>query len=219
MGTIAVAGFDLDRLRAAPLYEKLPSGAVALGETYHSAHRLLLAWNGSDLLIVIRGSGPGATAVAPDLAVTGSPASVRAAVAQYHTGKSGAPRLTDFAAKSVASSPVWAAVQGGVHLDLPGNARNLNRLLLDLDYAALALNLDSALDLEITAQARSDPASSEFERNLRAILTLASAAEARNPRIASLFDSMQIRRTGLTTTANLRIPEDAVSPLLDQLRQ
>jgi hypothetical protein len=216
-GTLAIAGIDLDRLHAAPLYPKLPAAVLAFADTYRAAHRLLIAWNGDDLLIVARGSAPGATTVAPDLAVAGSAASVRAALAQYHTGKSGSPVLADAAARTVASSQLWAVAQGGVTLPVTGNARNLNRLFRNLNYAALSADLTDSLELHITARARTDEAAREFDENLRAILSLASAAETRNPQIASLLASIQIQRAALKTDATLTVPPPTAESFLKLL--
>jgi hypothetical protein len=149
--------------------------------------------------------------------VTGSPDLVRAAQAQCRTGKPGAPALVDYAGKTVASSQVWAIAQGGITLPVTGNTRNLNRLFRNLDYAALSLDLNSALDVRLTAQGRTEQASREFEENLRAILSLASAAESRNPQIASLLASVQIQRASLTTTAKLTAPSGTVQTLLSHL--
>jgi hypothetical protein len=213
-GNIALAGIDLDRLRAAPLYPKLPPAALSLAESYRSAQRLLAAWNGTDVLIVIRGTAPGAMTVVPNLAVSGSDTSIRAALAQYRSGKSGVPALVD-AAKSVASSQIWAVAQGGIALPVEGNARNLNRLFRNLDYAAMSMDLDSSVDVRATGVGRTEQGTREFEQSLRAILSLASAAEARNPQIANLLSAVQIQRSGMKATASLRAGPEAVGELLE----
>jgi len=218
-GTIAIASLDLDRLRSAPIYAKLPQSVLAFADAYRDAHQLLLAWSGTDLLIIARGSVPGGTTVAPNLTVTGSPDSIRAAIAQYGTGKPGVPTLLDYAKKTAGGVPLWIAIQGGISLPLTGNTRNLNRLLRDLDYATAAATLDSAITLRLTAQSRSAEGANQFDQNLRAILSLASAAEARNASLATLLNSVQIHRDTLTTRATLTIPGAAVNTLLQPLNR
>lgn len=212
-GTIALAGIDLDRIRAASLYPKLPAAVQTFAESYRAAHRLLVSWSGTDLLIVVRGTAEGATPVAKDLAIVGSPDSIRAAVAQYQSGKSGAPALVD-AAKGVASSQMWAVAQGGITLPVEGNARNLNRLFHNLECAALAMDLDSGVDVRLIAVGRTEQGARDFEESLRAVLSLASAAESRNPQIASLLGAVQIQRTGVKATARLQAGSDAIDPLM-----
>jgi hypothetical protein len=212
--TVAAAGLDLDRIRAAPAYTKLPQSVVTLAGSYRDAHRILVAWSGTDLLIVVQGTAPGATTVAPNLAVTGSTESVRAAVAQCRTGQPGAPALLDFAKKTAGSAELWIAVQGGITLPLTGNSRNLNRLFRDQEYASLAAHLNAAIDLRITAQGRDDRAARQFEESLRAFLSLAAASENRNPSLAALVNSTQIHRDGPITTATLAIPPEAVETFL-----
>jgi len=218
-GTVVLGAIDLDRLRAAPLYPKLPPAALALAESYRGAHHLLAAWNGTDLLIAAQGAfreaPPGATLAAPNLALSGSAVAVRAAIAQHRTGKTGAAGLLAYAAKTAGGAQVWVVVQGGVALPFTGNARNINRLLRNLEYAALAVNLASTVNLSITARGRTEPAAREFEENLRGFLSLASAAEDRKPAIAALLDSVWIRRDGATANASLSVPADAIEKLIE----
>src|ERR1019366_2595663 len=85
--TLILAGVNLDGLRASPLYPKLPPAARALAEPLGDARYLLLASNGKDIVAIAHGrfreAPPGAALAAPGLAVSGSPDSVRAAIAQH----------------------------------------------------------------------------------------------------------------------------------------
>jgi len=212
-GTIALAGMDLDRIRAAPRYARLPAAALAPLEAYRSAHRLLAAWSGTNLMIVLRGTAAGAAAMAKDIEVIGPEDAIRAARAQYQSGKSGAPGLVD-AAKTVASSQVWAVAKGGIALPVEGNARNLNRLFRGLEYAALAMDLDSGVDVRVIAVGRTEQGARDFEQSLRALLSLAAAAESRNAEVEKLLGSAQVERSGVKATARLQVGTDAIDPLL-----
>ena len=214
-GTIAAAAIDLDRVRAAPLYSSLPVTVRMLAEASRTAHQVLVAWNGDDVLFVFQGVAPGATTIGPNLAAIGTPEAIRAASAQFRAGKPGAPGLAGYAARNGGGSPVWAVVQGGITLPLTGNSRNLNLLLRNLEYAALAGDLTASLDLRLTALGRNEQAAREFEENLRGILSLTSAAEARRPQIAALLRSVQVRRSGATTTVSVRVPPDMIETLAE----
>jgi hypothetical protein len=211
-GTVAIAGIDLDRVRASPLYTKLPAAVAALAQNYSAAHRLLAAWNGTDLLIVVRGTASGVTAVTPDLGVAGPAGLVQAAIAQYRAGVSGTPALVD-ASKTVSAGAMWAVAQGGVTLPVEGNARNFNRLFRNLEYAALSVDLGSSVDARLIATGRTEQAAREFEESVRAALSLAMAAESRNAGVAALLASIQVERSGARATAKLHADGAAVDQL------
>jgi hypothetical protein len=216
--TPILAGLNLDELRASALYSKLPPAARALAEPLRDAGYLLVASNGKDIVAIARGrfreAPPGATLVAPGLAVSGSPDSVRAAIAQHKTGREGAPDLLARAASLAGGKQIWMVARGGIPLPVAGNAANLNRLLRDTEYAAIAARIDSGIEIEATAVGRTAEAGREFEENLRAILTLTAAANARHPDLVALIRSIQIRREDRTVRAVLSGGPDAVAHLL-----
>lgn len=216
--TLLLAGLNLDDLRASPLYPRLPPAVRALAEPLRDAGYLLLASNGKDLLSMAHGrfreAPPGATLVAPGLAVAGSPGSLRAAIAQHQTGRSGAPDLLALAASLVDGKQIWIVARGGVPLPVAGNAANLNRLLRNTEYAALAARIGSAIEIEATAVGRSAQAGREVEENLRAILSLTAAANARQPDLVALIRSIRISREDRTVRAALSGGRDAADALL-----
>jgi len=216
--TLLLAGLNLDELRASPLYPKVPPAVRALAEPLRDARYLLLASHGKDLLSIASGrfreAPPGATLVAPGLAVAGSPSSVRAAIAQHKTGRDGAPDLLTRAASLAGGKQFWMVARGGVPLPVAGNAANLNRLLRNTEYAAIGVRLGSGIEIEAIAAGRTAEAGREFEENLRAILSLAAAADARQPDLVALIHSIQIRREDGTVRAVLSGGPDAVARLL-----
>ena len=216
--TLLLAGLNLDDLRASPLYPKLPPAARALAEPLRDAGYLLLASNGKDLLTIARGrfreAPPGATLVAPGLAVAGTPGSVRAAIAQHQTGRDGAPDLLARAASVAGGKPIWVVARGGVPLPVTGNAANLNRLLRNMEYAAIAARIGSRIEIEATAAGRTAEAGREFEENLRAILSLTAAASARQPDLVALIHAITIRREARTVRVTLSAGTEAVDQLL-----
>jgi len=195
-----------------------PLAARALAEPLRDAGYLLLASNGKDIVAIARGgfreAPAGATLVAPGLAVTGSPDSVQAAIAQHKAGRNGAPDLLAHAASFADSRQIWMVARGGVPLPVTGNAANLNRLLRDTEYAGIAVRLGSGIEIEATAVGRTAESGREFEENLRAILSLTAAASARQPDVVALIRSVQIRREDRTVRASLSGGPDAADRLL-----
>ena len=216
--TLILAGLNLDELRASPLYPKLPPAVRTLAEPLRDAGYLLLAFNGKDLLSIARGpfreAPPDATLLAPGLSAAGSPGSVRAAVAQHKTGRPGAPGLFARAATVADGVQMWMVARGGVPLPVAGNAANLNRLLRDTEYATIAVRIGSRIEIEASAAGRTAEAAREFEESVRAILSLAAVANARQPDLVALIRSIQIRRDDRTVRAVLSGGADAVARLL-----
>ncbi len=216
--TLIVAGLNLDELRASPLYSKLPPAVRALAEPLRDAGYVLLASNGKDLLSIARGrfreAPPGAMLVSPGLAISGSPGSVRAAMAQHKTGRDGAPDLLARATSLAAGKQIWMVARGGVPLPVAGNAANLNRLLRDTEYAAIAARIGSQIEIEATAVGRTAEAGREFEENLRAILSLTAAANARQPDLVALIHSIQLRREDRTVRVAFSGGPDAAASIL-----
>lgn len=206
--TVALAGVDLDRLRAAPLYAKLPAGALEFLQTYGRAHHVLIAFSGSELLTVARGSVPGSTQIAPDVALSGAPDLVAAASAVHPPARVLAP------AESVAAgSPIWLVVRGGVLLPLEGDLSNVNNLLRGVDYVTLALQLGDPAEFRVVAYCTAPDAAQRFEQSFRAVVSLAIATTARQAATTALLNSIQIARTERVVHVSLSTPLDALAKL------
>ncbi|HEY1217383.1 MAG: hypothetical protein ABSE42_23280 [Bryobacteraceae bacterium] len=216
--TVALAGADLEQLRASPFATGMSSSARGLLERYGNASKLLVAWNGSDLLIVVRGlfktPPPGATAIEPGLAVAGSPNRISSAVAQHRAGSAGAPGLIDYGSEIGARSAIWLAVRGGAALPVGGNLANLNHLLQDVDFAGAALDLGETATLRLGARGRTAESAERLEERLRGFLSLAGEAEIHRPELGSLLGAAQIQRSSRDVTATLSAPPDVVAKLL-----
>jgi hypothetical protein len=217
-----LAGVDLDRLRPTPLYSKLPAAALTIIGSLSSASSALLAYNGKELLVVAQGRfaqpPPGATLAGPNLAVFGSPDLVTAAIAQHRTGATGAPRLAALAEPIAAGHQIWIVVQGGAPLPLTGNAENLNHIIQNANSVTLTANVDSGLALTITALGRTAASAQTIEESLRAEITLAAAAESRQPDLANLLRSIQIDRDDRTVRITLSTDAAAAAKLLELVR-
>ena len=155
--TVALAGVDLDRLRASPLYAKLPAGALGFLAPFGHARYVLIASTGVELLTIARGAVPGARQVAPDVAL------------------SGAPGLMAAAESAAAGRPIWMAVRGGILLPLEGNLANVNNLLRGTEYVTLAVQPGDPVELELVARCPTPDAALRFEQSFRAMVSLARA--------------------------------------------
>ena len=201
--TVALAGVDLDRLRASPLYAKLPPAALAFLAPFAHAHRVLIASTGVELLAIARGVVPGATQLAPDVALWGAPSLIAAAIAAHPPAGILAP------AESVAAvrSHVWIAVRGGVPLPLEGNLANVNNLLRGAEYVTLTLDPGDPADLQLVARCPTPEAALHFEQSVRALVSLASAH-------ATVLESIRIVRQDRVVRVSLSAPPDALVKLV-----
>jgi hypothetical protein len=159
----------------------------------------------------------GDTLLAKGLAIAGTPDWLSAAAAQHKSGKPGAPSLVWDAEAVAGGNPVWTVALGGRPLPVSGNAANLNRLLRDADYAALAMRLDSPMELSATVLGRTAEAARQVEDTLRASITLAGAAEAHQPDLAALLRSIRLSRDERMVHATLSATPEAVQKLLNAL--
>ncbi len=205
-GTVALGGVNLEQLRASPLYPQLPRVVTALVEPYGGARMLLAAYSGKDLLLVSSGGS-----------LSGPPEAVRAAQAQHRTGSTGAPDLLAQAQTVAAGNQIWAVVRGDTALPLTGNAANVNRLLRNMEFAALTVGLHASADFAVIARGRTPEAARHFEETLRATLTMAAAGEARNANLAALLRSIQVRRDDRMVHATLSTGTEAARQLLETI--
>jgi hypothetical protein len=219
--TLALAGVNLEALRASALYRELPPGAAALLQPLRDASYLLLAYNGKDALAVARGPfrepPPGAVLLANGLAAFGSAEAIRAATAQRKTGRTGAPWLLDHAAGAATGNQIWAIAQGGVAFPLTGDAANLNRFLSFADYATIGIRLDSGVRIDALGAGRNPESAQRLEETLRAFVTLAAAGASRDRALAALLHAVQIRRDGLMVRAAVEATPEQIVKLAGAL--
>src|ERR1022692_1174367 len=206
--TVALAGVDLDRLRASPLYARLPPAALAFLAPFAHAHRVLIASNGVELLTIARGVVPGATQIAPDVALSGAPSLVDAAIGAHPAAGILVP------AESVAAGPVWIAVRGGVALPLEGNLANVNNLLRGAEYVTLALDPGDPADLQLVARCPTPEAALHFEQSFRALISLAAATNTRQPATAAMLQSIRIVREDRVVRVSLSAPLETLVRLV-----
>ena len=210
--TVALAGVDLDRLRASPLYAKLPPAAQAFLQPFSRAHFVLVAYTGAGLLTIARGVIPGAIQIAPDLALSGAESLIAAAIAAHPPAGILAPAESVASARPIA--PIWIAVHGAVALPLEGNLSNLNNLLRDTEYVTLSVQPVDPTEIELVARCPTAAAALRFEQSLRAMVSLAAATNARQPAMAGVLQSIRIRREDRVVYVSLSSPLDPLTRLL-----
>jgi hypothetical protein len=207
--TVALAGIDLDRLRASPLYAKLPPVALSFLEPFRQAHYVLIASTGVEILTIARGVVPGATKIAPDLALNGASNLIAAATAAHPPASILVP------AQSVAATrPIWIAVRGGAALPLEGNWSNVNNLVRDTEFVTLTLRPDDPTEIEVAAHCPTPETALRFEQSFRAMVLLGAATAGRQPSTAGMLESIRIRREDRVVHVSLSAPLDALAKLL-----
>src|SRR5262249_17742485 len=147
-------------LRASPLSASLREKLKLLRDASYA----LVASDGSRFVIAARGRLEGATMLAPNLALTGSPDFVAAATAQHRTGHTGAPGLLSHAPDGL----FWIVADGSAALPLSGNARNLNRLLHDTEYTTITATFAERISITATGVCRNEDAARRIEESVRA---------------------------------------------------
>ena len=207
--TVALAGVNLDRLRASPLYGRLPPTAQAYLTPFANAHDVLIASTGATLLAIARGTVPGATQVAPDLALYGAPDLIAAAAAKHPPAA-----ILSLADSAAPGHTLWMAIRGGIALPLEGNAANLNNLLRAAESVTLAIRPDDPAAIDITANCPTPDSAQHFEQTLRALASLTVATNSRDPQLASALQAIAITRTDRIVHVALRLPLSALSSLL-----
>jgi hypothetical protein len=214
---VVLGGIDCQRLRASPVYQKLPAAVTALLAPMGPANYLLLASNNRDFLEIGRGpfgaEPPGATLLAKDLAVAGSPDAVRAASVQYHRGVTGTA-LVGRAEGLAAGSEIWIVAFGTATLPLGGNWQNLNRLLHSTGFATLAVHLTDGIEAQITGVCGTAEGAERLEGETRALISVAAAMEAKQPAIAAELRSIQVSRDDRTVRVDLRADAAGMEQLL-----
>jgi len=200
-GTVALAGANLEQLRTSPLYGKLPLSS------FSGAKSLLAAWNGKEVLVIS----------APGPALNGPPEMVESARGQQKTGISGALELLKQADEFADRSAIWIVLKGDTTLPLAGNAANVNRLMRNMEFAAITAGAGPRVELALTARGRTDDAARHFEETLRAMLTLLAAAETKHPKLAGLLRSIPVRRDGQVVRAGVSTDADGAVHLLELL--
>jgi hypothetical protein len=207
--TVALAGVDLDRLRTSPLHAKLPPAARALLEPFRQARYVLIVSTGAELLTIARGVVPGATQLAPDLALSGAPGLIAAA-----TGAHPPAAILEAAGSVAAGGPIWIAVRGGVALPLEGNLANVNNLLRDTEYVTLTVQPADPAELTLLARCPSPETALRFEQSFRALVSLTIATGAHQPAMAAMLKSIRIGREERVVNVALSAPLDALAKLL-----
>lgn len=191
---IAAVAIDLATLRAAPAYPHLPAALRALADPLAGESQLLLAWNGTDLLLVASGAGAqppsGYTGIGKGIAAAGSAERIEAARRALTAGAKPPLNLP------VANAELRAALRADGRLPLFGNLADAGNLLRMADSTTVTAHLETSIEVEAAAQCASIGKAAELEQSLRAMQTLA-AAGTRDPDLAALLRSIRVQRESL----------------------
>jgi hypothetical protein len=193
-GTTALMGLDLTAILQSPLYPKLPPAVGALIEPVRRASTMLIAWNGTGLLLLARGRfeqhPPGYVRIGNSTAAAGASDRIQAARTQLESGQTGAGELT----RLVPAAPIWAVIRGDGQLPLTGNLANAKNLLREADYTIVSAQPGESINLSVTSECPTPDNARRLEQSLRALATLAAAANTRQPDLAALLRSVNVSR-------------------------
>jgi hypothetical protein len=232
--TVALAGVNMDRLRATHLYRKLAeqNRLPRSGEfSSRDLHDLLLASDGRNVLTMVHGAL--AAKPAGDLNATeykgftlyGNGAAVRAAIDQSKSGGRGAPRDLMARVEALpADTQVWAVVAGwrGMGPDQlreMGNLGNLDRVLRSVEGASLTVDLRTGVHAAFVGDSRNEADAKNLADSLRGLAALARMGAPRSvpgdqPDLLRALDGIQVKQEGRTVQVNLDIAEDLAEKLV-----
>ena len=201
-GTIALAGLNAEQMRHSALAAEVP-----LLEPFRDARAVLAAYTSQGVLIAVRRQA----GAPPEV---NGPADL---VEQAKKGGGGAPDLLADAEQVAGANEIWAVVRGNVTLPLTGNAANVNRLLRNMEFAAVTLREQSDVEIALRARGVTAEAARHFEETLRATLTMTAAAEAKDAEIATLLRSITLQREDRTVRATLKTDTAKAGALIQRL--
>jgi hypothetical protein len=213
-----VAGVNLEQVRNSPLRQQLPPAALAFLESLQTARSVLVASDGANYLVLMRGdfqqARAGSTLLASGLAAMGSPDWLRGA----QSNKSGPGNAMIPRAEAVAASAgIWMAAAGSANLPVTGNGENLNRLLHATEYATLAVRLTDNAAFELTALCGGPEPARNWEETVRAFAQLGAAATRRQPQLSGLLRQIRITRDDRTVHVDLTVQPSELEAVLKLL--
>jgi hypothetical protein len=213
---VAVAGIQLDQLRAGPFSKALPQEWLAALEPLQQASQAWAAYDGKDLLVIARGqfppAPPGAVMAGHGLVLAGSSNAIKAAEQQHARGSSGASPLLQ-KAEPLQNEPIWAVIRGDARLPLHGNGANFGRALQFTEYTVAWARWNSAVELSLTGYCATAKTAQELEESLRAMVTLGQKTIHAGDLKATL-ESARIRRQETKVLVSFVVPPAVLREML-----
>jgi len=200
VSAVALAGVDLDRLRASPVYPKLPPAVHAFLAPFADSHQALIASDGRALLVIARGDVPGGTRMSGGISLFGAPDLITAAQSAHAPAAVLAP-----AARVASGQTLWIAIRGGVRLPLAGDVENLNNLLRGVEWLTVTLEPSDPATIEVKAECPSPGAAIHWEQTVRALVSM-TAATTGDAQVAVAFKGMRLDRTERSVRAAVTLP-------------
>jgi hypothetical protein len=188
----AVAVIELEPLRAASVYKKLPAAARSLTEPLKEVKHLALCWNGKDLLMLAAGFKQvpaGYTEIGRGIAATGSTERIAAARKALNGG-------TPVIQQPQGPAEIRATLFGDGKLPLTANLANAGNLLRMATTSTVTVHVENEVELEVAAQCASSGKALQLEQSLRAMVTLAIAG-SKDPSISALLQEVRIERENI----------------------
>ena len=233
--TVAIAGVNLDRLRATPLYRKLAErNRLPRFDAFRTdTHDVMLASDGKHVLAIARGAFPeqkaseteGITFIGHDIALFGEAAAVRAAIERSKSGGRGAPRDLMARAQALpADTQIWAVVaawRGATpdQLREMGNWGNLDRVFRLVEGASLTVDLRTGVHAAFVGDSRTEADAKNLADSLRGLAALARMGAPRGepgnpPDFLRALDGIQVKQEDRVVRVNVDLAEDLAEKLV-----
>jgi len=228
---VAMAGVNVDRIRATPIYRELAErhSLPQVGQV----DELLLSSDGKNVLAMARGDfkeqkaneTEGIVFLDKNIALGGQAAAVRAAIDQAKHGGRGAPRDLMARARALpADTQIWAVVaswrgMGPDQLREMGNWGNLDRVFRLVEGASLTVDLRTGVHAAFTSDSRNEADARNLADSLRGLAALARMGAPRGepgnpPDLLRALDGVQVKQEGRVVRVNIDLAEDLAERLL-----
>ena len=230
---VAMAGVNVDRIRATPIYRKLAERHPL--PQFGQVDELLLSSDGKNVLALARGDfkeqkaneteTAGIVFLDKNIALGGQAGAVRAAIEQSKHGGRGAPRDLMARARALpADTQIWAVVadwRGATpdQLREMGNWSNLDRVFRLVEGASLAVDLRTGVHAAFIGDSRTEADARNLADSLRGLAALARMGAPRGepgnpPDLLRALDGVQVKQEGRVVKVNIDLAEDLAERLL-----
>jgi hypothetical protein len=241
--TVAVAGANLNAVRATPVYQKLLARfRVPQVENFKDQSQVLFCWDGKRGLYLARGTfrtadlprltyknrsmfGTEQNAILQfnDSIVIAGPAAELRSIIDNKAAGGLPPALADLLRTLPASDQIYAALTGGLEeLKLPvpraGNLGNVIEALRSVDTAVLGMDLTNGLSLLARTNSKTERDAKFVHDMLKGLVGFGRLNTPDNqPELLKLYDAIHIDQQQNQTQVTADIPADQVDRFLDLL--
>jgi hypothetical protein len=245
--TVLLAGLQMDTLRTTALYRQMTARqrfadlddfAKRTGfDPRQDVRHLLVAWNGSESLVVARGAfriaapagwrrapykgavifaseGAGFAVIDPTTAIAGTEAILHRAIDQKQSRQTAAGELLKRAAGMPAAAQVWLVAQGFAKLPAQlapdtGNAANFTRILRSLENLRMWADVRSGIAAKISGSTRAEEDAKRLGDATRGFIGMGRlSVPEKQPELLRFWDGFKVEQRGAELDVDIRVTPD-----------